>query len=59
MTPAVFTPMRSSRRHRQRGVALVLVLTALTILAVMLTEFQDEGSTELSGALAGPETTRL
>jgi general secretion pathway protein K len=40
------------KRKRERGVALVLVLGALTILAVMLTDFQDETSAELGSALS-------
>jgi general secretion pathway protein K len=43
---------RKSRRERERGVALILVLGALTILAVMLTEFQNQTSAEFSSALA-------
>jgi len=45
-------PSRPSRRGRERGVALILVLGALTILTVMLTEFQTETSAEFSSALA-------
>jgi len=43
---------RATKRKRQRGVALVLVLGALTILTVMLTEFQDETSADLGSALS-------
>jgi general secretion pathway protein K len=43
---------RRKRLGRERGVALVLVLGALTILAVMLTDFQDETSAELGSALS-------
>ncbi len=46
---------RARRRRRvggQRGVALVLVLGSLAILAVMLTEFQDETSADLGHALS-------
>jgi len=39
-------------RREKRGVALVLVLGALAIMTVMLTEFQDEATGELSAALA-------
>src|SRR5690606_9194539 len=42
---------RSKRRRGRRGVAFVLVLGALTILSVMLTEIQDESSAELASAL--------
>lgn len=50
--------LRRVRRHRrrrvgrQRGVALVMVLGSLAILAVMLTEFQDETSADLGHALS-------
>src|SRR5690554_4733737 len=40
---------RLRARRRQRGVALVMVLGTLTLLTVMLTEFQDEASAELGG----------
>lgn len=40
------------RRSKKRGVALILVLGALTILTVMLAEFQDETSAELGSALS-------
>ncbi len=45
-------PARKKRPERERGVALILVLGALTILTVMLTEFQTETSAEFSSALA-------
>ncbi|HMJ11751.1 MAG TPA: type II secretion system protein GspK, partial [Polyangiaceae bacterium] len=50
--PALRRWPRRSRRQQQRGVALVLVLGALTIMTVMLTEFQDETSAELGSALS-------
>jgi general secretion pathway protein K len=40
------------RRRNQRGVALILVLGSIAIMTVMLTEFQDEATSELSAALA-------
>jgi general secretion pathway protein K len=39
-------------RASKRGVALIMVLGALTILTVMLTEVQDESSAEFSSALS-------
>jgi general secretion pathway protein K len=45
-------PKRRISRATRRGVALILVLGALTILAVMLTEAQDESSADFAGALA-------
>ncbi len=45
--------LRSLRaRRRRRGMALILVLGALAILTVMLTETQDESSADFSAALA-------
>lgn len=43
---------RIRARRRRRGVALILVLTSLTILTVMLSEIQDESSAELGSALS-------
>jgi general secretion pathway protein K len=40
------------KRRQRRGVALILVLAALTVLTVMLTEIQDESSAEFGSALA-------
>jgi general secretion pathway protein K len=39
-------------RRRRRGVALIMVLGALSILTVMLTEFQDETAAEFGSALS-------
>jgi len=44
--------MKKKRRRNQRGVALILVLGSIAIMTVMLTEFQDEATSELSSALA-------
>jgi general secretion pathway protein K len=43
---------RRRRAADQRGVALVMVLGAITVLTVFLTELQEETSSELSAALA-------
>jgi general secretion pathway protein K len=43
--------LRRAARRRQRGMAFVMVLGALTILTVMLTEVQDQSSAELAGAI--------
>lgn len=40
------------KNRRQRGVALLMVLSSLTVLAVMLSEFQQETSAELGSVLA-------
>jgi general secretion pathway protein K len=39
-------------RRRERGAALIMVLGSLTILSVMLSEFQDEMSTEFASAMS-------
>lgn len=39
-------------RARKRGVALVMVLGAITILTVILTEFQEETSADVAAAVA-------
>lgn len=46
------------RGARERGVAIVLVLGALTILTVMLTDFQDETSAELGSALSARDSLK-
>src|SRR5688572_27550954 len=43
--------MARRRRAQRRGAAFIMVLGALTIMTVMLTELQDESSAELAGAL--------
>jgi general secretion pathway protein K len=50
--PPLVRRARRRRLRRERGVALMLVLGALTILTVMLTETQDESSADFSSALA-------
>src|SRR5688500_3650605 len=49
---------RRLRRRNERGVALVMVLGAITVLTVFLTELQEETSTELSAALADRDALR-
>jgi general secretion pathway protein K len=52
MMPTKLFRRKRCKRDQQRGVAIVLVLSALTILAVMLAEFQDETSAELGSSLS-------
>jgi general secretion pathway protein K len=40
------------KRRETRGVALVLVIGAIAVMTVMLTEFQDDASGELAAAIA-------
>lgn len=42
---------RLRQRKNRRGVALILVLGAVTVLTVLLTEFQDEASAETAAAI--------
>src|SRR5688572_5985002 len=53
--PRVVLGTRARRlraRRARRGVALILVLSSLTILTVMLSEIQDESAAELGSALS-------
>jgi general secretion pathway protein K len=43
---------RRAKRRNERGVALVLVIGAIAIMTVMLTEFQDEASGDLAAAIS-------
>lgn len=43
---------RARRRRRQRGIALIMVLGAITILTVFLTELQTDTTSAVAGALA-------
>ncbi len=45
-------PPQRKRRSRQRGIALIMVLGALTILTMMLAEFQADTSATLASAMA-------
>jgi len=47
-----------SRRRSKRGVALIMVLGALTVLTVMLTEFQNEASAELGSSVAARDALK-
>ncbi len=49
---------KRKRRATERGVALILVLGAITIMTVLLMEFQDESSSELSAALADRDSLK-
>src|SRR5262245_14003365 len=49
---------RPKPRADRRGVALVMVLGAITVLTVFLTELQEETSAELSSALAERDAVR-
>jgi general secretion pathway protein K len=43
---------RIKRRARERGIALIMVLGAISVLTVMLAEFQDETSADVAAAMA-------
>ena len=50
LTPAKIRRLR--RRSKRRGVAIVMVLGALVVLSVMLSEFQDETAADFGSALS-------
>src|SRR5262245_35989302 len=45
-------------RRKRRGLALIMVLGALTVLTVLLADFQDETSAELGSALSARDALR-
>src|SRR5690606_19338690 len=50
---------RKVRRHRgERGVALLMVLGALAILTVMVTDFQDSTSAEYGSSVAARDQVK-
>ncbi len=49
---------RSRRKGGERGVALVMVLGAIAIMIVMLTEFQDEAGAEFAAATASRDSVQ-
>ncbi len=55
--PLARRPGRAAARER-RGVALILVLATITVLTVVLAEFQDEASTESVSVLAERDSLR-
>lgn len=59
LAPAAQTPLRRRKKRRdERGVALLMVLGAITVLTVFLTELQEETSSELAAALADRDALR-
>ncbi len=46
------TIARQSRRNRERGIAIIMVVAAIAVLTVMLAEFQDETSASVASATA-------
>lgn len=49
---------RLRKRRRERGIALILVMGAITILGVMLADFQDETSAELAAAMSARDSVQ-
>jgi general secretion pathway protein K len=45
-------PRRSRRRRDERGIALIMVLAAISLMVIMLAEFQDDASAEFASATA-------
>src|SRR6185436_340453 len=58
VSPGVKAVARRRKKRRERGVAIVLVLGALTILTVMLTDFQDEAAASVGSALSARDSMR-
>jgi general secretion pathway protein K len=58
MTRAAVIRARIKKRNKERGVALVMVLGAIAVLIVMLAEFQEDTSAELSSALAARDAVQ-
>jgi general secretion pathway protein K len=52
MSPEARKRARAKRRARERGIALIMVLGAISVLTVLLAEFQDETSADVAAALA-------
>ncbi len=50
--PRHLRQVRRKRRVDERGIALILVLGAITVLTVFLTQLQEETSSELAAALS-------
>ncbi len=50
--------MKARAKRSRRGVALIMVLGALTVLTVMLTEFQNETSAELGSSVAARDALK-
>ena len=49
---------RLARRKRDRGIALIMVLGAISVLTVLLAEFQEDTSAELASALADRDSVQ-
>jgi general secretion pathway protein K len=49
---------RARRRKQERGVALIMVLSAIAVLTVMLAELQEDTSAELAAALADRDSVQ-
>jgi general secretion pathway protein K len=49
---------RARRRRNERGIALIMVLGAIVVLAIMLAEFQEDTTSELVAARADAESVQ-
>lgn len=56
--PPAPRPRGAAARAERRGVALVIVLAAISILTVLLAELQDEASSESAAAIADRDALR-
>jgi general secretion pathway protein K len=50
--------VRARRRRREQGIALVMVMGAIAVLAVVLADFQDDASTEQASATADRDSVQ-
>src|SRR5262249_12908279 len=50
--------LKRKRRTDERGIALILVLGAITVLTVFLTQLQEDTSSELASALAARDALK-
>jgi general secretion pathway protein K len=55
---ALRAPRRARHRRREGGVALIMVLGAISVMIVMLTEFQDDAGSEFAAAISARDSVQ-
>jgi general secretion pathway protein K len=55
---ALRAPKRARHRRREGGVALIMVLGAISVMIVMLAEFQDDAGSEFAAATAARDSVQ-
>ena len=58
MTRVKLTRKRAAARRRQRGIAIIMVLGALTVMAVMIAELQFDTSANVAAATADRDSVQ-